>query len=94
MPVPRLLLADRCNHNMTICGDNSARMPKSAKESRSFVNKARLNTIYNTKYDTKLDDLTGETLILNLVAAQKRTAEEKRDDPRKMIVRCVNAFNK
>ena len=89
-----VLLADRCNHNMTICGDNSARMPKSAKESRSFVNKARLNTIYNTKYDTKLDDLTGETLILNLVAAQKRTAEEKPDDPRKMIVRCVNAFNK
>ena len=89
-----ILLADACNHNMCVGGDNSARMPNTASDNCTFIGRARINTIYNTKYDTKLDDLTGETLTLNLVAAQKRTAQENTEDPRKMVVRCVNARNK
>ena len=90
-----LAISDMCNHNMVFAGDKSARMPNTdSEEPMEFDEDALQHTRYNTKYITKLDDLTGEMLILNLVAAQKRTAEEESDNPRMMIVRCVNAFHK
>lgn len=89
-----ILLADRCNMCLTWSGDNSSRMPRTLTEDRSFKTASAKQTRYNTKYETKMDDLSGETLILNLVAAQKRTAGEETNDPRLMVVRCVNAYNK
>lgn len=89
-----LLLADRNNHNVGITGDRSARMPNKPNETRSFIAMCRQNSIYNTKYDTKMDDLSGEQLIYNLVAAQTKTAEENTTDSRLMIVRLTNALHK
>ena len=89
-----LLLADRCNHNCVMNGDRSARMANRATETRSFISLARQNSLYNTKYDTKMDDLSGEQLIFNLAAAQQRTIAEEATDGRKTVVRLTNAMHK
>ena len=89
-----LMLADRCNHNFVMNGDRSARMANRATETRSFTSLARQNSLYNTKYDTNTDDLSGEQLVFNLAAAQQRTIDEEANDGRKTVARLTNAMHK
>ena len=88
------LLAEKCNLNFVFIGDLSAREPMPGDEKLPLAEFCKRVTFYCSKYGSKIDAHQGEQLILNLLAAQIRTANEESSRPKILITRCANALHK
>ena len=95
-------LSYKCNNNVMIIGDISARMAKKKGEKTTFAQGARLVCFYTVKYTGKIDDHTGDELIANLAAAasaksrcgQGNSPDGEQWGPKMLITRCVNAMHR